>query len=383
MESINSFITSGSVVFTGNIIRFNPAYPARSNQLQNIRWLQALIESHLKLLGVRQTRLVAWSGEGRGAQNDIYGHLQLQYSLQNYLAIYHGDYNERLNELLLHAYSGALVIGFELPPFLVSFFDQHHIPYIDVILGPIRFFPDLVPALRTNHPEIQEKLAVETLPEELIRIVSGWRKAFFCKRKLPFYAENTIVLMGQVSLDTSQILNRQFVSLEQFEESIVDLQRTHELLFKPHPYALQKDVELQMRLMQKLKIRTCHNNAYELLCSEGVCGVAAVSSSVLIEAPYFDRQAYPFIAYPFPFSSALDSKGLGYFHHLYGKLDKTGFWARILGYESEWSQAFGLPEGALAESLGQSWGASVFGTGAASTDKRTRWKSFLGRMMGL
>lgn len=383
MRDNNAVIASRTVVFTGNIIRFNPTSPGRSNQLQNIRWLQALIEPHLKLLGIRQTRLVAWSGEGKRAQNDIYGHLQLQHNLENYLAIYHGDYNEQLKEFLLDAYSDALVIGFELPPFLVSFFDQHQIPYIDVILGPIRFFPDLVPALRTNHPEIQDKLAVETLPEELIRIFSGWRKAFFCKRKLPVYTENTIVLMGQVSLDTSQILSRKFVSLEEFEEKIVGLQRAHELLFKPHPYALQKDVELQMVLMQKLKIRTCHNNAYELLCSEGVSGVAAVSSSVLIEAPYFDRQAFPFIAYPFPFSTSVDGNGLGYFHHIYGKLDKTSFWADLLGFESEWSHDFGLPAGALAESLGQSWGASVFGTTAASTDKKNRWKSFLGRMLDL
>lgn len=363
------------VRFTGNFIRFNPVFPERSNQGQNINWLKSLVTPHLKILGIDEPiKDVKWEEDGK---NDLYKVLNLVHNLSNYLDIYLGEHNSVLSDHLSELFSGALIIGFELPPFLIQFFDARRIPYIDVILGPLRFFPDLVPAMRSNVPAVVSTLKNEVLSEHEIRIVAGCRKAYFAKRKLDVFEEGTVLLVGQVPHDTSQIVDGKFVSLQDYEAKIQSLCNDSKVIFKTHPYVSRTEKRAQMKMMRRNNIDVVDNNIYELLCSEGICKVASVSSSVLLEAPYFDMHGEGFIDYPFPFSTGESVDGIGRFFNIYGRICDTRFWASVLG-EVDFSQRLiKLPTGMLAESLGQSWGASIFTSSALSVKKTTLFEQGL------
>ena len=356
------------VVFTGNFIRFNPVCPTRSNQNQNISWLQSLVTPHLKALGLGgKIKDVKWHGNDT---NDFYTLLGLEHNLSSYLSIFSGEHNSVLGDQLNALFSGALVIGFELPPFLIQFFDDSEIPYVDVILGPLRFFPDLVPAVRSNVPAVVSVLKSEALSEYEIDIVAGWRKAFFAKRKLDAFKKGTTLLVGQVSNDTSQIMGSTFVSLQDFEANIRSLSKDSTVIFKVHPYASKIEKDAQIEMMRRHHIGIVESNIYELLCSEGIEKVASVSSSVLVEAPYFNKRVEAFVSYPFPFSKG-EPAGTGRFFNIYDRICEIGFWASVLGEEQPNKRFLTLPTGMLAESLGQNWGASVFSSSSLVDSRKT------------
>ncbi len=357
---MSSRLDQPRIVFTGNIARFNPNHPGRSNQNQNINWLRHIVAPHLERLLDRPMADVQW----REGDNNLYAALGLAPTMEAYLEIYLGGYNDRLGDLLLPQFDGALVVGFETPPFLLQLFDANDIPYIDVILGPLRFFPDLVPAVRSNVPEVAAALARQCLEEGQIRAIAAWRQAFFAKQALPAYPAGTTLLVGQTNFDTSQVSNGGFVDLTHFEAEVSALAQQGNVLFKPHPYVTKRDRREQLAMIGRHGIEVNEDNVYRLLNSAGIDSVVAISSSVCVEAPYFGCAARTLIDYPFPFATAPGETGS--FYNVWDKLATTAFWAALL--DRECTGSYSLPPGSLAQSLGQSWGADAF----APTTSRPR-----------
>lgn len=367
-------IDQDRIVFTGNIARFNPLYPQRSNQNQNIDWLRHIVSPHLQLLLRKPIDLVRWDADSEQS-NDPYRFLGLEPDIENYLDIYLGRHNDRLDAFLTPLFDRCLVIGFEIPPFMIQFFNARGIPYIDVILGPLRFFPDLVPAVRSNSPPVAGALAELRLSEQEIALVASWRKAYFAKQKLESFAPDTILLLGQTSFDTSQVSDGRFVELAQFEREVSSIASGRKVLFKPHPYAMKKDRVSQARLMKKLGIPVTTDNVYYLFNCPGISEVVSISSSACVEAPYFDKKARMLIEYPFPFTppGELETDS---FYNIYDQLASTEFWARLLAVPAD--ETYSLAPGALSQSLGQNWGASAFSV-TAQASKKSVLAALLGR----
>jgi hypothetical protein len=349
-------IDQDRIVFTGNIARFNPAHPGRSNQIQNINWLRHIVSPHLEILCEKPIKTVLWDVES-DSSNDLYKFLGVTPEEKSYLDIYSGHYNLQLHDLLLPMFKDSLVIGFEMPPFMINFFNGFDIPYVDVILGPLRFFPDLVPAIRSNVSSVTTVLSRNYLSEEEIRVVAAWRKAFFAKKRLTVFPQGTALLIGQTSFDTSQVSEGRFVELNEFEHEISALSRNGNVLFKPHPYALKTDRKRQTSLMKILGISVVEDNVYHLLNCPGISEVVSISSSVTRESPYFGVPSRTLIDYPFHFAEGGNHE-LNRFYNIFNKLGSTQFWADLLDRKA--GSSYSLATGALAQSLGQNWGSAEF-----------------------
>ena len=83
-----------------------------------------------------------------------------------------------------------------------------------------------------------------------------------------------------------------------FEKEIIEIAKSHKkLYFKMHPYADPTSEPLDS-FMKEHKIEVTTWNVYELLANENLKTAVAISSSVLEEAKYFDKDTICLHAMP-------------------------------------------------------------------------------------
>jgi hypothetical protein len=194
-------------------------------------------------------------------------------------------------ELLDQAFSGALVLGFELPDVLVRYFLHRGIPYIDSIVHPARFLDDIFLGFRTNVPEVFEALRTYAIPEEQLYVQAGIHAATIARMRPVPASPNSCLLLGQTRIDKSLLCGDRVLSLDDFGNELRRLAREHgRIYFKRHPYA-QKDPAIITQLQQDGLLEITEANTYALLCNENISKVVSISSGALYEAQYFGKEA--------------------------------------------------------------------------------------------
>ncbi len=194
-------------------------------------------------------------------------------------------------EMLDRAFSGSLVLGFELPDLLIRYFLYRGIPYVDTIVHPARFLDDIFLAFRTNVPQAFEALRPYALPEEQIYVQAGIHAATVARmRPLPA-PENSCLLLGQTRVDKSLIDGNRVLSLDDFRDELRQLAGEHSrIYFKRHPYA-QENPAIVEELQREGILETTAANTYALLCNDNISKVVSISSGALYEAKYFGKKA--------------------------------------------------------------------------------------------
>lgn len=363
---INKF---NRILFTGDLVRINPHKPNFSNQCRNIIWLKNIVGIHLENIGLTNIETIMWDEESKDKHN-LYSYLQLQPNLKNYLDIYQGKYNDKLQYKLYDIYSDSFVIGFEIPQFLIKYFNDSKIPYIDVALSPIRFAPDTVVAVRSNCIDCAHVLSRNQLNELEIKLFASWRTAYFSKMNLRKFPKNSAIFAGQVAIDNSKIHKNNYLDLENFESEILELSKQQNIYFKPHPYVTKDALDKQTEFMKNIGCKTILNNLYYLFHCGGVEKIISISSSACIEAKYFNKQSQLLIDYPFTFSEK-NAIECDIFYNIYRSIVTSKFWSEIFNLPAQKSLI--LPEGGIRQSLGQNWGADIFYKDSAlPTNKKTK-----------
>lgn len=262
------------IFITGDLMRPNP--DGSANQLANINWLYALISRQLeKLTGIKPKKLLRESG-----RTDLGDWLKTE---DINTPCWHLDQVD----LRMADPKKTLIIGFELPKNSKHQLRESGFKYIDVVIHPIRFLDDIVPALQTSGlPVISDKFLLTEgdfyLHANLIKNE--------VKRIFPLdISENTALIIGQTKVDKSLFdIHKGFFSLLHFKGEIEDICRRYSnVLFKPHPYQIDPEV---MSFMKKNKIKITNSNVYGLLANDNVKSIYAISSSVLYEAKYFEKE---------------------------------------------------------------------------------------------
>ena len=69
-----------------------------------------------------------------------------------------------------------LVLGYELSPGLISFLDDKKIHWIDFRISPIRFLQDLLIAVRSSIPSLQQELASFPAPKSRFFMINMGQK---------------------------------------------------------------------------------------------------------------------------------------------------------------------------------------------------------------
>ncbi len=292
------------VVFTGDLLRpFAHGCEWESATWKNIRWLQAHVAPHLERLGVDH-RSLTWDphlNPKRSTYFDtpaLYDRLGLELGMANWTTLASlKSAPAALIDQLAPTVKDALVIGYEMPDLMLDALTELGVPYIDVVLHAVRFMPDLIFAMRTNHPDLHESLSFNTVQEADILSRAADIKAKTAWMSAPVDAvPGSLVIFGQVHGDRSLVATEGggFCSLESHLQELVELCHSHaHAYFKPHPYDVQESPSVRaIRHIGSVAFTSA--NAYHLMAQDNIRTIAALNSSCLFEARYFDKETVRF-----------------------------------------------------------------------------------------
>jgi len=281
------------VVFAGDFLRPN-IMGNRPTQHNNIRWLQNLLATQISMATGLPQSVLSWGvdgiKDGQITASDvraIYADFGLHTDIQSWALIHGAEHLPRRFEALLsHFFSDSLVIGFEIPPYLETFFQRHGIPFVAATVHPVRFLDDVFLGWRSNVPEISKSLLGHRIDENYIRVMAGIQRASAARAMSEDLKPDSALFVMQTWYDQSQIENGRFISPERFLKPIIEMARSHnELLVKEHPLAPNPATALIQACVPNLRMVT--GNVYGYLSVPEITLLGTLSSSVGVEAPYF------------------------------------------------------------------------------------------------
>ncbi len=330
-------------------------------QLKNLKWIETLFGKHIKnSFDIDTIKSITGDEDGfYGVKGLIYSRLALPYNIESWASLYEGEVGfDIISEVLDAQFEDcSLVVGFELPPYLIKYLELREIIYIDFTIHPIRFLPDYMLGIRSNSEDIYSKLQKVTLDKEVIEGFADVSKARSA-RILPAdkYEKDSAIFLGQTEVDSSLIKDGVMCSYEDIENSLIELSMVYpHVYYKIHPY--NKNQEKIKNIVGKIKnCKWVDINVYDAFYDGLFSLVASMSSGALVEASYFGCKTKSFLGYRECFNLESDKKSIIYYP-IYKDFLKKDFWSWIAGKIDNFSPAVLDPyDGAVKFSLNMKWG---------------------------
>lgn len=253
----------------------------------------------------------------------------------------HAHFNAKAitNESLIYLknYLGnTFVIGYELSEQTKSVLDAINIKYVDIWLHPVRFLDDNFYAYNSSDRDIRKKLNNYNLPEDTyylyadklkIQSYMGWDKFHNAIDKA--LIDNSCLFVGQTLTDKAVCRDGTMLTVLNFEEEFTRLTKEFEhVYFSPHPM-IKGDYSSQLEFLKQFdNVSIIKEPGYKLLCSEKIKKVVAISSSLVYEARFFNKETEFFYRPIVPVSS--NGGDDGNYISIFNKLHSSLFWADIL-----------------------------------------------------
>jgi glycosyltransferase involved in cell wall biosynthesis len=176
----------------------------------------------------------------------------------------------------------AAVVGFEIPERDLQYLDQQGVPWVNFAIHPIRFLDDLYFEVSTSFAHnLQEHEASIGLMDLCVQALRTRYSADTINHP------NTLAIFGQTPIDKSVYFDGQFHRLDSYLSRLDELVQRHDrVLFKPHPYLTDTEVDRLICERYDATLST-GSDVYELFITAGITTACAISSSVITEAPYF------------------------------------------------------------------------------------------------
>lgn len=330
-------MTCRRIVFTGDFLR--PSYNGQDpTQHYNIQWCHDLLCRQFASATGLRTEMIAWNHRGvvagqldKQSIDQIYSMLGLPRSIQSWASVYEELYlPEVLDTFLAEVFRDALVVGFELPPYLEHVLVRHGIPFVDLIIHPVRFLDDIFFGIRTSCPQANEAVAGHAISEEFIHTVAGIQAAA-ARRQVHFAPPpGSALLLLQTRFDRTQIRDGGFIGAIDYLNDIGQLAAGCSTFYvKDHPLDPGTNHALAVRCaFRNVKMTT--ENVYRLMASEHIAQVLTLSSSTGIEARYFGKVGH--FIYKEPNRFALDGAlpQPGEFVGVFDGFLSPDFWREVL-----------------------------------------------------
>lgn len=289
------------VIISADILRPFPVGSFyESATKKNIRWLDALLKQPLQEANI-DVSMLAWD-ENQTDGNDffdtpaLYQALGIPLNLASWAKLTANDCApEPLIEMLRKPLAHALVIGYEIPDVIMDALKVLGTPFIDIVLHPLRFLPDLVFSFRSNIAEFQqvfEKYRLEQYHVGYQVSLLLAKNAWMNKPEDITLPPGSTVILQQVSSDIAVVMkDGNFASLENHIPRLHQIVSDHPaVFFKPHPYAMNQSDATWIK-KNFPSIRFCNTNWYHLIMQQEIEKVVALNSSGLIEAKAFGKEA--------------------------------------------------------------------------------------------
>lgn len=196
---------------------------------------------------------------------------------------------------------GACVVSYEMPGWLRVFLDERHIPWVDIRLSPLRFSLDLMLAVRSSDARTMRwlfagEISWTILRQEAIKMGSSARRLMRLREPgAEARYDNSLVFTGQTAEDASLLRADGYrLTVADFAAELRGLAagRTH-VFYHPHPYAGEHAVTEYRVLADILDRNILHTRCetYELLSASADILLTGISSGLLQEAEWFDRES--------------------------------------------------------------------------------------------
>lgn len=296
------------IIITGDVLRpschENGVFAGNQDFNINNRYL---LFSHLfKTITDLEVEKCYWNS--KESFDTPYFYQLLNCPLENELSWFAVYNKENLSEIaenyLLKFFQNTFVIGFELPPILCNFFIKYNIPYVKLIDYPIRFLDDTIAGVSTNISDIFSVIKTFQMEEEGFYIHAGLAKIRLQGSNI--LEKGAAIFFGQTQFDASMYKDGKCLNVLDFKDEIETIAKNHKkLYFKKHPYA-EPPNETLATFLDKLNVEYIEHNAYELLANENLMTVVSISSSVLEEAKYFQKNAI--CLYKLPYNYAKNNR---------------------------------------------------------------------------
>ena len=221
--------------------------------------------------------------------------------------------------------SNDLLIGFELSEVTRGYFDQIGVKYLDVWVSPIRFCKDLLFSCYSNVFHIQELIGKYQESNEAFKLEANLLAGYcqnFSSSNLQIEAESALII-GQLFVDKACQKGDEFLSLIDFKAQVIELSYSYRYLYLlKHPLMSAGDFSLVIDALADVDnlVYLEQQNVYELLSNKNIKAVVALSSSVLKEAEFFNKE----VVYLYRPTLGSEHK------HIYQAFFNAKFWTEIL-----------------------------------------------------
>ncbi len=349
------------ILVTGDLLRpqdeaFRPA------QAGNIRWLHRLLRRPLGAATGLPVEALAWDAAGGFATPRFYELAGAAPDIEGWAALFDApDLPRKAAALLAAAFDGAVaVIGFELADVQKRLLTRLGIAWIDLNIHPVRFGPDLLMAVATDHAEILAALSQHHAEDQVFEAWADLMAATAIKMPPHFPVEESTLIVGQTRVDRALIAGGRLTDLRDHAEALRRAVGTEpRILFRPHPYNPDGFGLFESGLPLH-RIREAAENVYVLLGQDRLQRVVGVSSSVVAEARYFGKDGIFLGAPPFRLAPRRDALAPGLHASVIDAWLSADFWRELLAPVMPVTPADGhrasLPPDSLRLSLRQFWG---------------------------
>ncbi|MFY9514327.1 MAG: hypothetical protein WAQ05_25455, partial [Rubrivivax sp.] len=273
---------------------------------------------------------------------DVDRFIQLCGERSNWALGYRGVPQAAAAYLGQHLPPRALVLSYEMPPWLQQVLDSHGCDWLDMRISPLRFGADLYLALRSNNPALnaaalQHGVAATEIAAEAALLAAKLR---YRLRYEPVQGamDNQCIYIGQTEHDASLLTDDgRFVRAADHAETLRRLAAAGPLHYKAHPFA-SDFAKAEMTALENItgrRVIPCDTDTYELLAREDKIMLVGLSSGVLQEAAWFGREAYALfrpICEP-RFDAA--PEGPGYIQVAAHRFMSQPLWSALLGSTGE------------------------------------------------
>lgn len=238
-------------------------------------------------------RWVNQSRFDRSTVEAIYHGLWLEPSITSWAQLFAAErLPDFVEDLFLSLFSDSFVIGFELPPYLVNFLNRQGIDFVDCSLSPVRFMDDLLFEVSASSGALSDVIMRYQVSDALIKLQAGVLSSNVAKVNPEPPRPNTLLLILQTRYDKAVIKDGCFINiLEQLDSLQAIAQDYDHILIKQHPLEPQEEALTRLKGLFPGSAATTEN-FYRLVAHRNLAGVAALSSSCVLEATYFGKSGH-------------------------------------------------------------------------------------------
>ena len=319
------------IIITGDIFRADPH--GNGSQNININWLHAALKPCLNLATSMPIEKLLFSGQDTSLSMAGYQMLDKDVSLQSWAKLFKTkQFSEEFLMSVWLNFRNSIVVSFEIPENLRAAFDILGIPFIDLIIHPVRFLDDIVFGIRSNSREICQLLARYVIPDEYILMQAGIVLASVSRLGRIKIPGKAVLFAGQTTDDKVLINDDKFHQVGDFLPQLAEVARQYDtVVIKAHPYSSDPfEATSISRVIENCLV--VNNNFYFLMSHENIEAVYSISSSTSIEAKYLGKQGFHLAEYPFRFTEEFNEAEfkLGSFFTIDDAIFSADFWRTIL-----------------------------------------------------